>query len=517
MPQINETQQSLQTTANAVRKTNNAAIRYATSVSDSSDKNEDQEAIDKLETSARNAAADARDATISSKDTLKRLIKKKHIDIKNTKTIKSGSRTIRKADNKIKNSVKATEVAKNSTIEAAKQAAITSQKVAASKKAEQLAKKSAKWIKKIVKGIIEALKRLGAALGSAAVPILLVLVLAALIGGILSSAFGIFFSGETPSGTTRNLKDVVLEINSEYNTTIEDIKTRVQHDEYTIEGSAASWADVLSVYAVYVTTKEDAMDVVHMTDDHVPILRDIFWQMTTVTYSTEKKTETKLVPVLDKDGNQKKDDKGNLLYKEEKITTTILHIKISHKSASEEASALSFNAEQMAELNELLDPKNASLWGQFLTGVGTGNEQLVNIAMSQLGNKGGEKFWRWAGRNSRCAWCALFVSWCADKAGILGTQIPYFSFVSDGVSWFKSHGKWISGSEVNPSNCETLIQPGTIIFFDWEPDGKPNHVGIVTRVENGRIYTVEGNSSDSVREKSYAANSNHLYGFGVIG
>ena len=56
-----------------------------------------------------------------------------------------------------------------------------------------------------------------------------------------------------------------------------------------------------------------------------------------------------------------------------------------------------------------------------------------------------------------------------------------------------------------------------IIFFDWEPDGKPNHVGIVTKVENGRIYTVEGNSSDAVREKNYAANSNHIFGFGVIG
>ena len=56
-----------------------------------------------------------------------------------------------------------------------------------------------------------------------------------------------------------------------------------------------------------------------------------------------------------------------------------------------------------------------------------------------------------------------------------------------------------------------------IIFFDWEPDGKPNHVGIVTRVENGRIYTVEGNSSDAVREKDYSANSNHIFGFGMIG
>ncbi len=85
------------------------------------------------------------------------------------------------------------------------------------------------------------------------------------------------------------------------------------------------------------------------------------------------------------------------------------------------------------------------------------------------------------------------------------------------MSFYKKKGKWIDGSEVNASNCDKLIYPGMIIFFDWEPDGKPNHVGIVTMVENGRIYTVEGNSSDAVREKNYAAYSNHIYGFGIVG
>ena len=55
-----------------------------------------------------------------------------------------------------------------------------------------------------------------------------------------------------------------------------------------------------------------------------------------------------------------------------------------------------------------------------------------------------------------------------------------------------------------------------IIFFDWETDGNPNHVGIVTKVENGYIYTVEGNSSDAVREKSYSADSVNVFGFGAM-
>ena len=56
-----------------------------------------------------------------------------------------------------------------------------------------------------------------------------------------------------------------------------------------------------------------------------------------------------------------------------------------------------------------------------------------------------------------------------------------------------------------------------IIFFDWEPDGKPNHVGIVTKVSDGYIYTVEGNKGDAVAEGSYSADSIYVFGFGAIG
>ena len=94
--------------------------------------------------------------------------------------------------------------------------------------------------------------------------------------------------------------------------------------------------------------------------------------------------------------------------------------------------------------------------------------------------------------------------------------IPYFSFVSDGVDWFKSHDKWIDGSEVDSFNYDKVVYPGMIIFFDWETDGNPNHVGIVTKVENGYIYTVEGNSSNAVREKSYSADSVNVFGFGAM-
>lgn len=120
--------------------------------------------------------------------------------------------------------------------------------------------------------------------------------------------------------------------------------------------------------------------------------------------------------------------------------------------------------------------------------------------------------------DTRCEWCALFVSWCAEQTGLMGSgQIPYFSFVSDGVDWFKDKGRWIDGADVNSSNYDKKIYPGMIIFFDWEPDGKPNHVGIVTKVSDGYIYTVEGNRGDAVAEGSYSADSIYVFGFGAIG
>ena len=403
--------------------------------------------------------------------------------------------------------------------EAAKQAAIASRKVVSARKAERLAKKAAERVKKIIKGIIDAVRRLVGALAAASLPLLLILILAGAIAALVASAFGIFFGSSDSSDNTRTLQSVVLSINKEFNDSIDDIESSVAHDEVTIEGSQAPWPEVLSIYAVYVTTREDgAMDVVHITDDHITILKDIFWAMNTVSHTTEQVSETTQVPLIDENGEQQIDENGNPMYTDQTTVKTILHITISHLTAAEEAANLSFTEKQMAELAELLDEKNASLWGQILIGVGSGSDQLVNVALSQLGNKGGEKFWRWAGRTNRCAWCALFVSWCADQTGLLSSgQIPYFSFVQDGVSWFKNKGKWIDGSDVNGSNCEQLIQPGMIIFFDWEPDGKPNHVGIVTSVSGGKIKTVEGNKSDVVAEGSYSADSVKLFGFGVVG
>lgn len=371
-PQVKETivSDTASATFKAAQRASIAAIRHAQALTEQSDKSEDQEAIEQIKASGRNAIADSYDATLDAKDSLRRQIRKKRPDIKNTKDIKTGTRTISKADRSVKIANEASRLAVKSTIEASKQAAIVSQKVANVKKAERLSRKAAESVKKIVQGIIKAIKQLFSAIEAASIPVMLIIVIAAAIGALAASAFGIFFTGDVSGESTKTLQEVVLEINQGYNSYIDEIKKTITHDKLVIEGSGSSWPDVVAVYAVYMTTKSDgATDVVHMTADHEKILYDIFWVMNSVTYTTEEVTVVEMVPDLDKDGNQKKDADGNLLYKEQEKTTVTLHITLDHVTAQQEADALYFNAEQKAELNELLDPKNASLWNSILGGV----------------------------------------------------------------------------------------------------------------------------------------------------
>ena len=138
---------------------------------------------------------------------------------------------------------------------------------------------------------------------------------------------------------------------------------------------------------------------------------------------------------------------------------------------------------------------------------------IVEVARSQIGNVGGEPYWSWYGFAERVDWCACFVSWCADKCGYLQSGIiPKFSGCINGVDWFKDRGQWI-GNSFEPS-------PGMIIFFDWDDedgqDGNADHVGIVEKVENGRVYTIEGNTSDSCRQRSYRVGYYEILGYGIL-
>lgn len=137
-----------------------------------------------------------------------------------------------------------------------------------------------------------------------------------------------------------------------------------------------------------------------------------------------------------------------------------------------------------------------------------GNQAIVDVALTQLGNEGGQPYWSWYGFDGRVEWCACFVSWCADQCGYLDSGIiPKFSLCSDGVDWFSGNGQWQSRN-YEPS-------AGEIIFFDWDGDGTTDHVGIVEKCENGIVYTVEGNSGDACKQNQYSVGSSSIYGYGV--
>lgn len=137
-----------------------------------------------------------------------------------------------------------------------------------------------------------------------------------------------------------------------------------------------------------------------------------------------------------------------------------------------------------------------------------GNQAIVEVALTQLGNEGGQPYWSWYGFEGRVEWCACFVSWCADQCGYIESGIiPKFAGCVDGANWFKGNGQWQDRS-YEPS-------AGDIIFFDWEGDGETDHVGIVEKCENGVVYTIEGNSGDACRQKQYAVGSNVIYGYGI--
>ena len=144
---------------------------------------------------------------------------------------------------------------------------------------------------------------------------------------------------------------------------------------------------------------------------------------------------------------------------------------------------------------------------QFVNGTRPGNPQLVELAKGQVGNVGGAPYWSWYGFDSRVAWCACFVSWCYGQAGL---SEPHFAACqSQGVPWFTSHGQWGARGYEN-------IAPGDAIFFDWDLDGSAYHVGLVIGTDGNRVYTVEGNSGDACKIKSYPLDYACIKGYGLM-
>lgn len=425
----------------------------------------------------------------------------------NEKAVKTAEKTSKAAIKTAEATAKATQKAAEATAKAAQKAAEIARQTAIL--AYKAAVAAAKAIAAAVKAIIAAVEKLIAAIAVGGWVAVVVVVVICLVALIVGSCFGIFFSSEDKNDGSQTMREVVVEINQDYQNQLDTIKANNPYDDLEMSGSRAVWPEVLSVYAVKTTNDPDnPQEVASVTEEKKQLLTDIFWEMNDISYRTETDTETEIIE--SDDGN------GNILEEPVEVTKTTLYITVSHKTADEMSDQYRFNDDQDSQLEELLNVDN-SMWLAVLYGIYGSDDMIVQVALSQIGNVGGEPYWSWYGFGSRVEWCACFVSWCADQCGYIETGVcPKYAGCVNGVQWFKEHNQWVDGSET-PS-------PGMIIFYDWDSpngssgpqDGLSDHTGIVERVENGIVYTVEGNSGDSCRQCQRAVGNYEILGYGVL-
>ena len=427
--------------------------------------------------------------------------------------VKTTQKTIKTAEQTARTTVKTTQAAAKTaqktaqaTAKAAKTAAQTAR--AAAKATAAGIKAAVKATAAAVKAIIAGTKALIAAIAAGGWIAVVVIIIICLIGLIVGSCFGIFFSGED-SGTGQTMRQAVQEINADYQSQIDTTRANITYDELEMSGSRAVWPEVLAVYAVKTTTDpDDPQEVATVDNAKKAILKDIFWRMNELSSRTESKTEEVIT--------ETDDGHGNIVETATTVTRTYLYITVSHKTAEEMADLYGFNEEQRQQLSELLAEENNSLWSAVLYGISVGDGEIVTVALSQVGNVGGQPYWSWYGFDGRVEWCACFVSWCANECGYIDSGvIPKFAGCANGVQWFKDRGQWQDGS-FKPS-------AGQIIFFDWDnkgssgpQDGQSDHVGIVEKCENGIVYTIEGNSGDSCRQNQYPVGYYEILGYGIL-
>ena len=302
-------------------------------------------------------------------------------------TVKSAQRTVKTAQRTAKGTVKTAQRTSKTAIKTADHTAKAAQKTAqatakaakmtahaarvTAKTAAATAKAAAKGVSATVKAMIASVKALVAAIAAGGWVAILAIVIICLIGLIVGSCFGIFFSGED-SGTGQTMPAVVREINQEYEGKLDEIKNGTAHDTLEMSGSRAVWPEVLAIYAVKTTTDPDnPQEVATMDDSKKELVKEIFWAMNEISHRSETATTTQTV--------ETDDGAGNIIEEEVEVTTTTLYITVTHKTADEMADAYNFTADQRAQLAELLAEENRSMWSSALYGIGVGDGEIVVV------------------------------------------------------------------------------------------------------------------------------------------
>lgn len=426
--------------------------------------------------------------------------------------IKTSAKTLGRGAREAEASVQAARGAAQKAAREAKNLAKRTRQTA--QKTERLSKKASRAAVKTVRAIRNAARSLIAAIIAGGWVTVVVVVIILLIGLIVGSIQAIFFTAED-TGTGMTVPDAVRRINAEYRARIREIEETYAHDELVQSGAPCAWKEVLAVYTVLLNTDpEHPQEAVGMDEDRYQLLFQVFWDMNEISARTESYTEIVAETATDTDGNE--------VETEVTVQRTRLVITVTGKTASETAELYGFDEQQRLQLEELLSEEYDALWRAVIHGV-SASDDIVDLALSQLGNTG-EIYWTYMGYNSRVEWCACFVSWCANECGYIedGT-LPKTASCSTGVQWFKGHDRWEDPTYVDTTGQTVpyIPAPGDIIYFDWDKaetngqDGTADHVGIVEKVENGYIYTIEGNSSDIVSNNAWAVGYFEIYGFGV--
>lgn len=376
-------------------------------------------------------------------DKINRRIKKVHNEIKNIRENKK----IAMNKTKEKNMVKSGQKVLKQTEETARIVARKEKQVAKNsireeqrviQKVKQITKSTAKSIKLIIKKTIEMLKVIGTttkalitALIAGGWVAVVIIILVCLIAMLCSSTFGIFFSNEKNAGD-KMMSSVIREINIDFTNRIIEIQKSIQHDEYEINSNRAKWKDILSIFAVVVSNGEEQTDVIIMDNNKINKLKKIFWEMNTI--SSSVKEIEKNIEIIDESGNKKI----------EKKKIKMLYIDVTSKSLQEMIELYKLNQKQKEQLEELQKDEYNSMWSCVCYGSSSSKDDIVQVALSQVGNAGGRPYWSWYGYTNRVEWCACFVSWCAEQCGYIENGIiPKFSNChNEGIAWFKACNLW---------------------------------------------------------------------------
>ena len=387
-----------------------------------------------------------------------------------------------------------------SSAHAAREAVVqTTRYQQAAKAAQATAQKASQAAGRALRAILSAARSLAAAMMAGGSTVLSMVLVICLIGLLIASPFGIFFSGED-SGTGYTMPEAVTMLNAEFTDRIEQIKAENPHDELDMDnaGSAAmisNWRDVLAVYAVRTTTDNASPDeVATLTEEKMEILREIFWDMNAITYWTE------IVP-----GGKDEAD------------TVILHIIVTIKTHLHMADEYQFNTEQRRLLEELMQPKYQELF-MALTGsyqdielspdevakiienlpadLSENRKQVVLTAYQLLG----KVHYFWGGKSLIIGWDSRWgmpMKVTAEGSSTTGTVRPFGLDCSGMVDWVfynQSGGQYVighgGGATAQHSYCTPIAwsdaQPGDLVFYPED-----SHVGIVCGFDSsGNIMVI---------------------------